>query len=239
MKVLIVDDEPLALHRLERLLKEAGVSEVLIAENAYKAKEILQKEQDIEAIFLDVRMPGKTGLELAKEIISQRDDLFIVFQTAYEEYTLPAFEVGAVGYLTKPFFLEDVVKVLNRIRKFRGEKLRIPFLDKQGNLFFRPHSEVYYFEARLKHSIGYLKDGHYICPKSLGFLEKSLKSYGFLRIHKSYLVNLDKIKSLISLPDGKIDVCIEDLNRVLKTSKLGAKRLREMLRLKPKEEGYI
>jgi len=232
MKVLIVDDEPLAIRRLERLLKEAGVEKVLVAENAYEAKQILQKETDVEAIFLDVRMPGKTGIELAKEIVSQRDDLFIVFQTAYEEYTLPAFEVGAVGYLTKPFFLEDVVKVLNRIRKFRGEKLRIPFLDKQGNLFFRPYSEVYYFEARLKQSIGYLRDGYYLCPKSLSFLEKFLKPYGFLRIHKSYLVNLDKIKSLISLSDGKIEIHMQDINRILKTSKLGAKRLREILKLK-------
>jgi len=232
MKVLIVDDEPLALSRLERLLKEAGVNEVLVAENAYEAKKILQEDHDIDAVFLDIKMPGKTGLELAKEIISQREDVFIVFQTAYEEYTLSAFEVGAVGYLTKPFFLEDVVKVLNRIRKFRGEKLRIPFLDKQGNLFFRPYSEVYYFEARLKQSIGYLKDGHYICPKSLGFLEKFLKFYGFLRIHKSYLVNLDKIKSLISLSDGKIEIHMQDINRILKTSKLGAKRLREILKLK-------
>jgi len=237
MKVLIVDDEPLALRRLARLLREAGVGEVLVAENAYQAKEILQKEQDIEAVFLDVRMPGKTGIELAKEIIALRDDVFIIFQTAYEEYTLPAFEIGAVGYLTKPFFLEDVVKVLNRIRRYRGEKVRIPFVDNQGKLILKPYSEVYYFEAKLKHSIGYLKEGHFVCQKSLAFLEKILKPYGFLRIHKSYLVNLDKIRSLTSLPDGKMEVCIVELNRVLKTSKLGAKRLREILRLKTKEEG--
>lgn len=127
MKVLIVDDEPLALRRLERFLKEAGLQEILKAENAYEAKRILENNPDIDAVFLDVRMPGKDGLKLAREIVGERDDVFIVFQTAYDEYTLPAFEVGAIGYLIKPFFFDDVVKVLNRIRKFKGEKTSHPY----------------------------------------------------------------------------------------------------------------
>lgn len=80
MKVLIVDDEPLALRRLERLLKEAGLQEILKAENAYEAKRILEINPDVDAVFLDVRMPGKDGLKLAREILGERDDVFIVFK---------------------------------------------------------------------------------------------------------------------------------------------------------------
>jgi len=231
MKVLIVDDEPFALLRLERLLREASVEEVLTAQNAYEAKKILEENPDIEAVFLDIRMPGKDGVQLAREIVGERDDVFIVFQTAYEEHSLQAFEVGAIGYLTKPYFLEDVIRVLNRIKKFRGEKPRIQVLDRSENLIPMPLSDIYYFEAKLKHSLCVTRRGAFICPKSIGYLEEALKSYGFLRVHKSYLVNLDKVASFRSLPNGKIEVCFKDLPRKIITSKLGAKKLREVLKI--------
>jgi YesN/AraC family two-component response regulator len=71
MKVLIVDDEPFALLRLERLLREASVEEVLTAQNAYEAKKILEENPDIEAVFLDICMPGKDGVQLAQEIVGE------------------------------------------------------------------------------------------------------------------------------------------------------------------------
>ena len=231
MKVLIVDDEPLALRRLERLLKEASVEEILKAENAYEAKRILQENIDVDAVFLDVRMPGKDGLQLAREIVGEKDDVFIVFQTAYDEYSLQAFEVGAVGYLTKPYFLDDVIKILNRIRKFKGEKPRLKLKNKHGDVITKPLSEVYYFEAKLKHSLCITKEGSFFCPESLGRLEKALKSHGFLRVHKSYLVNIEKIATLSHLPNGKIEIVFKDLPKKIQTSKLGAKKLREMLNI--------
>ncbi|QER41654.1 response regulator transcription factor [Thermodesulfobacterium sp. TA1] len=231
MKVLIVDDEPLALRRLERLLKEAGLQEILKAENAYEAKRILEINPDVDAVFLDVRMPGKDGLKLAREILGERDDVFIVFQTAYDEYTLPAFEVGAVGYLIKPFFFDDIVKVLNRIRKFKGEKPRIFVFNKEGKLVPTALNEIYYFEAQLKHSQCVKKEGSFHCPKSIGYLEEVLKLYGFLRVHKSYLVNLEKIKNITSLPDGRIEITFKEIEKNIITSKLGAKKLREILKI--------
>ncbi len=231
MKVLIVDDEPFALFRLERLLKEASVKEVLTARSAYEAKKVFDENPDIDAVFLDVRMPGKDGIQLAREIVGERDDVFIVFQTAYDEYSIQAFEVGAIGYLTKPYFLEDVIKVLNRVKKFRGEKPRIQVLDRSGNPIPIPLYEVYYFEAKLKHSLCVTQRGSFICPKSIGYLEEALKSYGFLRVHKSYLLNLEKIASFRSLPDGKIEIFLKGLPNKVVTSKLGAKKLREILRI--------
>jgi len=231
MKVLIVDDEPFALLRLERLLREASVEEVLKAQNAYEAKKILEENPDIDAVFLDIRMPGKDGVQLAQEIVGERDDVFIVFQTAYDEHSLQAFEVGAIGYLTKPYFLEDVIRVLNRIKKFRGEKPRIQVLDASENLIPLPLSEIYYFEAKLKHSLCVTRRGTFVCPKNIGYLEEGLKAHGFLRVHKSYLVNLDKVAGFRSLPDGKIEVCFKDLPHRIITSKLGAKKLREILRI--------
>ncbi|WP_051172957.1 LytR/AlgR family response regulator transcription factor [Thermodesulfobacterium hveragerdense] len=239
MKVLIVDDEPLSLSRLERLLREAGVNMILSAENAYQAKDVLKKNHDIDAVFIDVKMPGKSGIELALELRQDQMDLFIVFQTAYEEYALSAFKVGAVGYLIKPFFLEDVVETINRIRKFKGEKPQIYFVDKTGKIFLRSCVEIYFFKAQLKHSIGYLKEGQFRCLNSIQVLEKALKPFGFFRIHKSYLINLNKVKNWSSLPDGKIEINFLDLNITLKTSRLGAKKLREFIRAttKPLKRG--
>jgi two-component system LytT family response regulator len=157
--------------------------------------------------------------------------VFIVFQTAYDEHSLQAFEVGAIGYLTKPYFLEDVIRVLNRIKKFRGEKPRIQVLNRAENLIPLPLSEICYFEAKLKHSLCVTRRGSFICPKSIGYLEEALKAHGFLRVHKSYLVNLDKVASFRSLPNGKIEGCFKDLPHKIITSKLVAKKLREILRI--------
>lgn len=231
MKVLIVDDEPLALRRLERFLREAGLQEILTAENAYEAKRVLENNPDIDAVFLDVRMPGKDGLKLAQEVVGQRDDVFIVFQTAYDEYTLPAFEVGAIGYLIKPFFYDDVVKVLNRIRKFKGEKPRILIFDKEEKLVPTTLNEIYYFEAQLKHSQCVKKEGSFHFPKSIGYLEEALRPYGFLRVHKSYLVNLEKIENITSLPDGRIKITFREIGKAIITSKLRAKKFREILKI--------
>lgn len=92
-------------------------------------------------------------------------------------------------------------------------------------------NEIYYFEAQLKYSQCVKKEGSFHCPKSIGYLEEALKPYGFLRVHKSYLVNLEKIKNITSLPDGKIEITFKEIGKNIITSKLGAKKLREILKI--------
>ena len=112
MKILIVDDENLAISRLKRLLNENGIDDIVAFDNPMEAlKEIVKTRFD--AVFLDISMPNITGLELADSIMQIEPKTFIVFQTAYEEFALEAFQKGGIGYLVKPIQSEDIKTILD------------------------------------------------------------------------------------------------------------------------------
>jgi DNA-binding LytR/AlgR family response regulator len=228
LRVLIVDDEPLALDRLERLLRTLGVREIYRAENAYQAKDLLVSNPDIQVVFLDIKMPGKDGLEFAKELIPLREDLMVVMQTAYEEYALSAYKSGAIAYLVKPYTAEELGKLLNRLLSYRGEVARIMVYDKNQILKSFPVSEVYYIKAELKHSLCRTKEGLWKCIKGIGELEERLKKMGFFRIHKSYLVNLAKVSRIEHAEMGKLLFYFDDINEKILSSKSGAKAFRDL-----------
>ena len=109
---MIVDDESLALSRLKRLLNENGIDDIVAFDNPMEAlKEIVKTRFD--AVFLDISMPNITGLELADSIMQIEPKTFIVFQTAYEEFALEAFQKGGIGYLVKPIQSEDIKTILD------------------------------------------------------------------------------------------------------------------------------
>lgn len=109
MNVLIVDDEKLALSRLKRILNEEGIINIIEYNNPVDAiKELSKTKFDIA--FLDISMPTISGLELANTILSINPNTFIIFQTAYEEYALEAFQSGGLDYLLKPISNESIKK---------------------------------------------------------------------------------------------------------------------------------
>ena len=118
LKVMIVDDEKLALSRLKRLLNENGVEDITAFDNPIEAlKEITKTKFDV--VFLDISMPNITGLELADSIIQIEPKTFIVFQTAYEEFALEAFKNGGMGYLVKPIESIYIKNILDKIKSFK------------------------------------------------------------------------------------------------------------------------
>ena len=119
---MIVDDEKLALSRLQRLLNENGIEDIAAFNNPVDAlKEITKTKFD--AVFLDISMPNISGFELADSIIALEPKTFIVFQTAYEEYALEAFKKGGIGYLVKPIESEAIKNILEKINMFKANSL--------------------------------------------------------------------------------------------------------------------
>jgi Response regulator of the LytR/AlgR family len=111
MNVFIVEDEPIARERLIRLLKEIGnVNIVGVADSKEKALSEM-KYKEIDVLFLDIKLPDGTGLEIAKEVVESIDNPpYIIFTTAYGDFALDAFKANAIDYLLKPFTKEDVEK---------------------------------------------------------------------------------------------------------------------------------
>ena len=210
---MIVDDESLALSRLKRLLNENGIEDITAFDNPIDAlKEITKTKFD--AVFLDISMPNITGLELADSIIQLEPKTFIIFQTAYSEFALEAYKSGGMGYLVKPIESIDIKKILGK----RGDKLYLIDI-----------SDIYYIKADLDEVIVRIKDADTYVRRKIGDLETLLSGKNFFRVHRSYIVNVDKIKSMKSVEQSKLQISFEGIAEIITSSKEGAKDFREYI----------
>ena len=231
MKVMIVDDEKLAISRLKRLLNENKIEDITEFNDPVDAlKEIVKTKFDV--VFLDISMPNISGLELADSILSLEPKTFIVFQTAHEEFALEAFKKGGVGYLVKPIQSEDIKAILEKINNFKTttseENKKI--LAKRGDkLYLIDIDDIYYIKADLDEVIVRIKDTDAYVRRKIGDLEALLVGKNFFRVHRSYIVNVDKIKSLKSIEQSKLQIFFDGITEIVTSSKEGAKDFREYL----------
>ena len=228
---MIVDDESLALSRLKRLLNENGIEDITAFDNPIDAlKEITKTKFDV--VFLDISMPNITGLELADSIIQLEPKTFIIFQTAYSEFALEAYKSGGMGYLVKPIESNDIKNILEKVRNFKNslneESKKI--LGKRGDkLYLIDINDIYYIKADLDEVIVRIKDADAYVRRKIGDLETLLSGKNFFRVHRSYIVNVDKIKSMRSVEQSKLEISFEGISEIITSSKEGAKDFREYI----------
>ena len=228
---MIVDDENLALSRLKRLLNENGIEDITAFDNPIDAlKEVTKTKFDV--VFLDISMPNITGLELADSIIQLEPKTFIIFQTAYSEFALEAYKSGGMGYLVKPIESNDIKNILEKVRNFKNslneESKKI--LGKRGDkLYLIDISDIYYIKADLDEVIVRIKDADAYVRRKIGDLETLLNGKNFFRVHRSYIVNVDKIKSMRSVEQSKLEISFEGISEIITSSKEGAKDFREYI----------
>ena len=228
---MIVDDESLALSRLKRLLNENGIEDITAFDNPIEAlKEITKTKFD--AVFLDISMPNITGLELADSIIQLEPKTFIIFQTAYSEFALEAYKSGGMGYLVKPIDSNDIKNILEKVRNFKSslneESKKI--LGKRGDkLYLIDISDIYYIKADLDEVIVKIKETDAYVRRKIGDLETLLNGKNFFRVHRSYIVNVDKIKSMKSVEQSKLQISFDGIAEIITSSKEGAKDFREYI----------
>ena len=228
---MIVDDESLALSRLKRLLNENGIDDITAFDNPIEAlKEVTKTKFD--AVFLDISMPNITGLELADSIIQLEPKTFIIFQTAYSEFALEAYKSGGMGYLIKPIESNDIKNILEKVRNFKSslneESKKI--LGKRGDkLYLIDISDIYYIKADLDEVIIKIKEADAYVRRKIGDLETLLNGKNFFRIHRSYIVNVDKIKSMRSVEQSKLEISFDGIAEIITSSKEGAKDFREYI----------
>ena len=228
---MIVDDESLALSRLKRLLNENGIEDITAFDNPIDAlKEITKTKFD--AVFLDISMPNITGLELADSIIQLEPKTFIIFQTAYSEFALEAYKSGGMGYLVKPIESNDIKNILDKIRNFKSssDEQSKKILGKRGDkLYLIDISDIYYIKADLDEVIVKIKETDAYVRRKIGDLETLLNGKNFFRVHRSYIVNVDKIKSMKSVEQSKLQISFDGIAEIITSSKEGAKDFREYI----------
>ena len=177
-------------------------------------------------------MPNITGLELADTIMQIEPKTFIIFQTAYSEFALEAFKKGGMGYLVKPIESNDVKEILEKIRLFKSSTLdeSKKILGKRGDkLYLIDINDIYYIKADLDEVIIKIKEADAYVRRKIGDLETLLNGKNFFRIHRSYIVNVDKIKSMRSVEQSKLEISFDGIAEIITSSKEGAKDFREYI----------
>jgi len=226
MNILIVDDEALARQRLERMLKSLGHENLTAASNADEAVEAVRNSH-FDLAFLDINMPGTGGIDLAYELRHIAPSLYIVFQTAYSDHALEAFDIGATGYLVKPFSLEQLSKTLERVSDSASSTADFRLLSKNGeHTYLLKPEELYYVKAELSEVQLRSKEGFSYYAKKISDLEPLLEPYGFVRVHRSCLINTNRIKQMQTIEQSKIRFSFEGISDEVESSKDGAKMFR-------------
>ena len=204
MRVLIVDDEKLARSRLQAVLADCStLPELQISEaaDALQAMRILE-QQPIDLIFLDIHMPGASGLSLAREIRHLPQVPQIIFVTAHAEHALQAFDLDAIDYLTKPISSARLQKALEKVSRMQHareqtaqELEKTLIIHDRGRMLRVPLADVLYFKAELKYITVRTAQATYILDGSLTDIEQDYGA-GFMRVHRNALVAKRAITAL-------------------------------------------
>lgn len=210
--VLAVDDEAPALAELAYLLSNAdGVVEVRQVQNATDALELLQGD-DVDAVFMDIRMPGMDGLALARIIGRFAAPPPVVFVTAYESHAVDAFDIAAVDYLLKPIRPERLAQAVGRVRKYLDSELEQKrsgahavdedetiAVELGGVTRYVKRSDIVYVEAQRDYVRLRTREAGHLVRIPLAALEERWEPAGFLRVHRRYLVNAAFVVGLRSV----------------------------------------
>lgn len=231
IKCLAIDDEPLALLQLRTMIEKTPYLELVGAcEDAFEAIRILN-EEEVDAIFVDINMPDLNGLDFVRSLT---DKPIIVFTTAYREYAVEGFEVNAVDYILKPFGVPEFQKSAAKVkRQYELEQmaLREQMLN-DDNLFIKADyrtvrvslSQIVYVESMSEYLRLHLDGGEKLLfLMSIKRLSEMLPRNQFMRIHRSHIININKVQEMsrmgIRMSDGTVlsvgDLYKEDVQRYI------------------------
>lgn len=225
MKILIVDDEPIAQARLQRLLSTLGYENVCIASNAEKAIELCEVFL-FDLTFLDISMPEMNGIELGFALRTHYPNMGIIYQTAYHNHALEAFDIGALHYLLKPYTAEQLEIAIQRHPSIiEPKELRIIVKTGDTHQLLKPE-DIYYVKADLSEVVIRTSDGFSYYPKKISELEPLLEPYGLMKVHRSYIINLNRIKEMETIDQSRIRFTFLGIKEYVESSKEGAKQFR-------------
>lgn len=203
LRCLLIDDEPPALKVLARYISSINGLEIAgQCSNAIEALGVL-RHKPVDVIFLDIKMPRILGTEFLKNLSHPPK---VVFVTAYREYAVDGFELDAVDYLVKPVSFERFFKAITKLNRLMGSEtsefvssaapasVAFVYLKVEKDMKKVFVNDISYLESWKDYVMVYLTDGkHFLVKQSITAMENLLSEYKFLRVHRSYIVSIDKI----------------------------------------------
>jgi len=221
LKTIAIDDEPLALRLVSDYVSKTPFLELVGSfDNPLDAIDFLSK-QSADLIFVDIQMPDLTGIEFARSLESAPK---IVFTTAYEKYAIEGFKLNAIDYLLKPFSYEEFLKAAGKARKQTElEAIVLPSIEANSQFLFLKSeykirrinfNDILYIEGLKDYIKVYIPgdDKPVMSLNSIKSLEQKLPEDKFMRVHRSFIVNLDKIDTIerSRIIFGKVYIPVSD-----------------------------
>jgi len=238
MKCIIVEDEFLAREELKYFIENfSNIKIVGEFEDGLDVMKFIQKDK-VDVIFLDINITSVDGLLIAKNISQFSEKPYIVFITAYKEHAVEAFEIEAFDYILKPYDesriksmlkkLElsynskngNLITITNKINLFKNDKIIVADMD-----------DIYYFEARDRETSVFTKNEEYIVKMSISKYYDTLPREIFFRCHRSYIVNLTKIKEIIPWFNNTYNLKLKDIVEEIPVSKSNVKKFKQIMNI--------
>jgi two-component system LytT family response regulator len=233
LRVFLVDDEPLALKRLSRLLNKTGRVEILGSATDSEEALVHLSQKKVDVVFLDIQMPGMNGFEMLARMSAQP---MVIFTTAFDQYALRAFEVNSIDYLLKPIESAQLERALNKVEKLRGagqqpewraaveelaaklraNQIRFPtrIASRLGERTqFVDLGRVTHFVADNKLTYAITATKRYVVDHSIADLEQRLDPRSFVRIHRAILLNTNYVHEMHQWFGGRALVRLKDEKR--------------------------
>ncbi len=205
IKVLAIDDEPLALRQLTAYLKKVPFFELVDScQSSLDAMNILSKNE-VDAMFIDINMPDLNGMDFVRSL---KQPPMVVFTTAYQEYAVEGYKVDAIDYLLKPFGMGDVLRAADKVKR-QYDLLNAASLspaDENDALFLKTEykvvriliRDIVYVEGMAEYLRIHLQGGlkPVVALLSMKKIEERLQAHDFMRVHKSYIISLHHIQEI-------------------------------------------
>ncbi|MBK8449827.1 MAG: response regulator transcription factor [Saprospiraceae bacterium] len=219
IKTLIIDDEPLAVEILETYVKQiSGLELIGTCHNAMDANAILNT-QEVDLILIDIQMPQMSGIELIKSL---RHPPKVIFTTAYPEFAIQGFELDAIDYLLKPIDFNRFLKAVNKVFQgaFNTDKSKETFNSTQEFIFVKAdkkliklnYEDILFIEGLKDYVIIYTDQTRIVTLQTMKSLEDKLPEHFFVRVHRSYIVNVHKINSIHS---DDIEIILKNQSKLI------------------------
>jgi len=202
IKCVIIDDEPLAIKVIETHLKEFDNIEVLGTFNSSISALPLLESGEVDVVFLDINMPAMNGLDFLKNVSVKSQ---FIITTAYREFGAEAFDLDVLDYLVKPIPFPRFLKSINKLTQslhtknkvhLESQKESYVFLKVDKKLVRVMYDAIYYVQSLKDYIKVVTKDNNYIVHKSLTSMSEELPTDKFLRIHRSFVISIDKINAI-------------------------------------------
>ncbi|OHX19231.1 LytR/AlgR family response regulator transcription factor [Chromobacterium sphagni] len=243
LKALIVEDEYLARQELAYLIREYSGIEILASvEDGLEAFKFLQ-ENEVDVVFLDINIPSIDGLLLAKNLHKSSRPPRIVFVTAYKEFAVEAFEVEAFDYILKPYNEQRIAHVLHKLEALEAAPpppaaapetqaaSRTVNLAKGDSIIVAPCDDIYYVEADEKVTLVYTERDRYVMAMSISEFVGRLPADSFFRCHRSFCVNIHKIREIAPWLNSTYIIKLYDLKAEIPVSRSNIKAFRQLMHL--------